>query len=410
MGSRGDVQPFIAIALDLINKGHDAVIIAPENFKDYVEGFNVSFRPVSTNAEKSIQTPEILKLLKTGNILRFISHINKITAETAPQLNKEIVAWTLDCDFLIAASLTSFMALCIGEKYNKPVGMVFLSMPITPTREFPHAIFGRVNLGWLNKATYKLNSLLWLSFKGAVTGFRKSLGLPYKNMMGYLGRSNTLTLYPMSKHLLTKPKDWVSNTHVTGFLSLPPDSRANHFMDKLPDGFEAWLKAGDQPIYIGFGSIPIPDPVKLVGIMMEILNTTDHRILFCIGWSVIAEIPQHKNLFVVPSVNHDRVLPLCKVAIIHGGIGTVGAVIKSKIPVIIVSILADQPYNGKMVEQLKIGVHIPFKTVNTQKLLKAIALTQTEEYKRNAETLGEKINMEDGAAECVEIMEAYFNR
>jgi UDP:flavonoid glycosyltransferase YjiC (YdhE family) len=180
-------------------------------------------------------------------------------------------------------------------------------------------------------------------------------------------------------------------------------------MDKLPDGFEAWLKAGDQPIYIGFGSIPMPDPVKFLGIITKILNTTSHRILFCIGWSVIAEIPQHKNLFVVSTINHDWVLPLCKVAIIHGGIGTTGAVIKAKIPVVIVSILADQPYNGKMVEQLKIGVHIPFKTVTTQKLLKAIALTQTEEYKRNAKVLGEKVDTEDGVAECVEIMEAYFN-
>ncbi|MFA9198137.1 MAG: glycosyltransferase [Aquirufa sp.] len=409
MGSRGDVQPFISLSIGLMKRGYDVSIIGPENFKEFVEGFNVDFRPISTDAEKSLQTPEILKLLKTGNILKFIRHINKISSFNAPQLNKEIVEHTFDCDFLLTSSLTSVMVYCIGEKYNKKVGVVFLSMLLTPTSEFPHSILGSINLYWLNRFTYILNSLLWLSLKKSTTDFRKSLGLPYKNMMRYYFDSNLLTIYPVSKFLFNQPKDWSSNTHITGFLSLPNIERINHVMEQMPIGLEEWLNQGEKPVYIGFGSIPIPDPDKMMSIITEILKTTNYRIVFCIGWSVIPNLPKHPNLFVVSHINHEWLLPQCKVGVIHGGIGTTASVIKSKIPAVIVSVLADQPYNGKMIEKNKIGFHIPFSKITTKRLIEGIEKSQQEEIIQNSILLGEKINKEDGLNECLELIELYFN-
>ena len=192
----------------------------------------------------------------------------------------------MDCDYLLTSSLKSLMVCCIGERYNKKVGVVFLSMLMTPTSKFSHSILGSINLYWLNRFTYKLNNLLWLSLKKSITDFRKTLGLPYKNMMDNYLKSNILTIYPVSKFLFTQPNDWDSNTHITGFLSVPNSSRTNHFMEKVPAELEEWLGQGEKPIYIGFGSIPIPDPEKMMSIIMEILNTTSNRIVFCIGWSV----------------------------------------------------------------------------------------------------------------------------
>jgi UDP:flavonoid glycosyltransferase YjiC (YdhE family) len=409
MGSRGDVQPFISLSIGLMKRGHDVSIIGPENFKEFVEGFNIDFRPVSTNAEKSIQTPEILKLLKTGNILKFIRHINKITEETGPQLNKEIVKLSMDCDYLLTSSLTSLLVCCIGEKYNKKVGVVFLSMLMTPTSKFSHAILGSINLYWLNRFTYKLNNFLWLSLKKSITDFRETLGLPYKNMMDYYLKSNILTIYPVSKFLFTQPNDWDSNTHITGFLSVPNSSRTNHFMEKVPAELEQWLGQGEKPIYIGFGSIPIPDPEKMMSIITDILNTSSNRIIFCVGWSVILNLPKHPNLFIVSSINHEWLLPQCKVGVIHGGIGTTASVIKSKIPVVVVSILADQPYNGKMIEKNKVGIHIPFQKITTKRLLEGIERVQSKEYIQNSVNLGNKVNTEDGLNDCLGLLEDYFS-
>lgn len=408
MGSRGDIQPFISISIGLMKRGYDVSIIGPENFKDYIEGYNINFRPINTNSKKLIQTPEILKLLKTGNILKFIRHINKITLITGPKLNKEIVEMSMDCDYLLTSSLTSLMVLCIGERYNKKVGVIFLSMLMTPTSEFSHSILGSRNLLWFNRVSYFLNNILWWSLKKSITDFRRTIGLTYKNMMDYYINSNTLTLYPVSKFLFTQPKDWGSNIHITGCLSIPNDRRTNHFMEQIPHDLIDWIVKGDKPIYVGFGSIPIPDPNKMMNIIVEILNTTNNRIVFCSGWSVIPNLPKHPNLFIISNINHEWLLPLCKLGVIHGGIGTTMSVIKSKIPMVVVSILGDQPYNGKMVEKNKIGIHIPFYKITSKRLLVGIEKIQTEEYKQNSIKLGNVINTENGLNECLDLIEKYF--
>lgn len=180
-------------------------------------------------------------------------------------------------------------------------------------------------------------------------------------------------------------------------------------MEKVPAELEQWLGQGEKPIYIGFGSIPIPDPEKMMSIITDILNTSSNRIIFCVGWSVILNLPKHPNLFIVSSINHEWLLPQCKVGVIHGGIGTTASVIKSKIPVVVVSILADQPYNGKMIEKNKVGIHIPFQKITTKRLLEGIERVQSKEYIQNSVNLGNKVNTEDGLNDCLGLLEDYFS-
>jgi sterol 3beta-glucosyltransferase len=98
----------------------------------------------------------------------------------------------------------------------------------------------------------------------------------------------------------------------------------------------------------------------------------------------------------------------CKLAIIHGGIGTVGAVLHGQIPMIIASILADQPNNGKLITKKKLGVHIPFRKLSYDKLLKAINLISTEGYTPNAHATGAKMKLENGVEESVKLIEGYL--
>src|ERR1700761_4140802 len=90
-GSRGDVQPFVALALTLIRRGQDVTIVAPENFKDFVQGFGVSFSPITGDSETKINSPEALRLLEGGNVFKFIYHLVKISEKTASQVNHDIL-------------------------------------------------------------------------------------------------------------------------------------------------------------------------------------------------------------------------------------------------------------------------------------------------------------------------------
>ena len=161
-------------------------------------------------------------------------------------------------------------------------------------------------------------------------------------------------------------------------------------------------------MYIGFGSIPVPDPILLITVLNDVLAITNHRFIFCKGWSRLSNLPNHDNLFIVDEVDHGWLLPKCKTAVYHGGAGTLAAVMKAKIPGIIVSIFGDQPMWGKMVARKKIGMHIPFRKLTTEKLLQAINETQTTAFRRNAWEAGEKVNAEDGVKLAIENLEAYF--
>jgi sterol 3beta-glucosyltransferase len=306
---------------------------------------------------------------------------------------------------LICSSLATLMCLSLAEKWQIPVAAVFLSMPLTPTRCFPHSILGYRNFGPLNRATYALNQLLWLTVRRTQNEFRTTLGLPPKNMMRALLKGHHFTAYAMSRHLLKRPADWPPSTHVTGFLRVPAALRADHPMDQCPDGLKSWLDSGPPPVYVGFGSIPIPDPKKLISILYELLEQDDMRILFCQGWSVVPEMNNHARLFATKMVDHEMILPQCRSAVIHGGIGTTAAVMHAGIPMVIVSVLADQPHHGRWMEQLGLGVHIPFRNLSYDRLKNALLDIRAPEFLARAKKLSVDLSRENGVREIADLLE-----
>lgn len=235
--------------------------------------------------------------------------------------------------------------------------------------------------------------------------FRRSLGLPVLkiSILEKIAHEKILNLHCFSPALLARPDDWAPQNQITGFLFLP---RTTH--DKTPDDLIPWLDAGEKPIYIGFGSIPIPDSQLFTKIITELLGTTSHRFIFCRGWSLPMNLPKHTNLFQVKTIDHQWLFPRCKSAIIHGGVGTTAAVLRAKIPLVIVSIIADQPWWGKIIESKKLGVHIPFKKLTTQKLLGAIEKIQTPNFQYNAFETGKRINQENGLKQTIDALEIYL--
>jgi sterol 3beta-glucosyltransferase len=405
-GSRGDVQPFIALALALMEKGHAVTIVTNENFRVFVEGFGVPYLPITGDTEKIINSPDALKLLEGGSIFKFFYHIQKVSAETADQSNRDILQACANFDHLITSVLPLPLVYSIAEKYRKKLAVVFLSVPPVPTKEFPFQVFGAKGHPWFNRLSYRLTGLAYLMIRKKMNEFRKEIGLPPTNVMKALLKSNTLAITAISQLLLPQPKDWPSNAHVTGFLFLPPAAREKPGQTEIPQGLETWLAKGDTPVYMGFGSIPIPDQGKLIRTLKGLLDKK--RVVLAAGWSTLNNLPTHPNLFVVKYVNHDWLLPRCTAAIIHGGIGTIAAVLRSGKPIIVVSILADQPINGQMIEQKKLGFHIPFKQLSPEKLLQAIRTADNPQTTKNCLAAAATIKAEDGVGKTTHLMEQYF--
>lgn len=411
-GTRGDVQPYIALALGLMDKGHQVTLSAPSNFKDFVEGFGVPFQGLYGNAEEMMNSSEGQSVLQSENTIKLMKHFFKVLNNMKVLLRKSYFDAISKVDYIIANSATLPIVSAIAEKQNKKVALTYFMPPVVPTTEFPLGDFDFLNFSWYNKLTYKIaHSFYWKFVKQETNEYRQELGLPIlkKNLVTHINEQKPLDLYCISPTLIQQPKDWESHHKITGFLTVPNQKRETHSFDKTSTELTKWLAQGDKPIYIGFGSNGVGNKEKFATILKDILDRTEERILFCTGWSLLDNIPTHKNLFVTKYINHEAILPKCKVGIFHGGAGTLATMLRNNLPVIIVSFYTDQPTWGKIVEQKKIGIHIPVKLLTADKLISSIGLAQTDEIKNNVLAIGQSIRNENGLENAVNEIEKYFN-
>lgn len=410
-GTRGDLQPYIALALGLINNGHQVTISATEDFKAFVEGFGIPFQPLFGNAEAMMNSTEGQAILKSENPIKLMKYYFKVLHETRTPLRKSYLDAISKVDCIVANSMTLPIVSAIAEKQNKKIALTYFMPPIVPTKEFPLGDFDFLNFSWYNKLTYKIaQAFFWKFVKKDTNEYRSELGLPVltENLIKYIDKQKVLDLYCISPTLIAQPDDWESHHKITGFLTIPVQNRATHFLDKTSIELNDWLSRGSKPVYIGFGSNGVGNTEKFTSIITAILNKTNERILFCTGWSLFDKLPTHKNLFVAKYVNHETILPRCKVGIFHGGAGTLAAMLRNNLPVIIVSFYTDQPTWGKIVEQKKVGIHIPAKKLTADKLIAAIRLSQSTDIKNNVVSVGQIISNEKGIDNAVTAIENYF--
>jgi len=411
-GTRGDVQPYIALALGLMEKGHQITLAAPENFKAFVEAYGILFHPLHGNLESAMNNHEKQANKNAGSQLKLTKFIFKILHEIRGPLRESYVEGFEKVDVIIANRATLPITFSLAEKMNKKIIYSYLMPPMIETSEFPAAHLELLNNRWYNKFSYRFyRFIVWQTIKKDTNEFRKILDLPIlKKPMGhYLKERQAPTFFSISSQLIAQPKDWETRYEITGFISMPKQYRKQHSLDGISAYLETWLNAGEKPMYIGFGSMPF-NPSLIKNILNDLLARTNHRIVFCTGWMELEELPVHPNLCVVKNVNHEWLLPRCKLAIIHGGAGTLTTVLKAMIPVIVVSIFFDQPTWGRIVSKKNIGVHLPMKKLTFERLMSAIKKTQCQEMITKTRQIGENINTENGLEKALEFIEKHTRR
>jgi sterol 3beta-glucosyltransferase len=411
-GTRGDLQPYIALALGLMTKQHQVSIAATEDFKELVEGYGISWMPLYGHAENMMNSAEGQAILQTENSIKLMKYYFKVLHNNRQLLRKTYWEAAEKVNYIIANSMTLPVISAIAEKQEKKMALTYFMPPVVPTREFPLGDFDFLNFPCYNRFTYQLaQRMFWKFIKKDTNEYRQLLGLPplKKNLITHLDQKKIPDLYCLSPSLIPQPKDWEPHHQITGFLTLPEQLHDTQETNRIPPELNDWLDQGTPPIYIGFGSNGVGNPQKISRIIYELLQSTQERILFCTGWSQLNELPPHPNLFVTKFTPHELIFPRCKVGIFHGGAGTLAAMLRHHLPPVIVSFYTDQPTWGKIIERKKLGVHIPIKKLTTSKLINAIEQVSTATIKNRVKTLGQEIAQEKGLEKTVEIIHAYFS-
>ncbi|XP_068477661.1 sterol 3-beta-glucosyltransferase UGT80A2 isoform X2 [Phaseolus vulgaris] len=410
VGTRGDVQPFIAIGKRLQDYGHRVRLATHSNFKEFVLTAGLEFYPLGGD-------PKVL----AGYMVKNKGFLPSGPSEIPIQRNqmKEIINSLLpackepDIDSgvpfkaeAIIANPPAYGHTHVAEALNIPIH-IFFTMPWTPTTEFPHPL-SRVKQQAGYRLSYQIvDSLIWLGIRDMINDLRKKkLKLrPVTYLSGSQGSETEIPhAYIWSPHLVPKPKDWGPKIDVVGFCFL--DLASNY---EPPESLVKWLGDGDNPIYIGFGSLPVQEPKKMTQVIVDALESTGQRGIINKGWGGLGNLAEPKDsIYLLDNCPHDWLFLHCKAVVHHGGAGTTAAGLKAACPTTIVPFFGDQPFWGDRVHARGVGPPpIPVDEFSLPKLVGAIKFMLDPKVKKRAIDLAKAMESEDGVAGAVK---AFFKQ
>ncbi|RAH69469.1 putative UDP-glucose,sterol transferase [Aspergillus aculeatinus CBS 121060] len=427
VGSRGDVQPFIALGKVLKSHGHRVRLATHLAFREVIEDEGLEFFSIGGDPAElmafMVKNPGLMphmSTIRSGAIRRRRREMKTIFSgcwrscwETGDGTGMHHIPddpWSETGDYrtkpfvadAIIANPPSFAHLSCAEKLGIPLNMMF-TMPWSATQSFPHPLATvrsqNTKPSAANFASYAIvEIMMWEGLGDLINKFRKrELGLDPLDAIRAPSIAHQLQIpftYLWSPALLPKPSDWAENIDVVGFSFLSSGSDY-----KPPDDLASFLKAGPPPIYIGFGSIVVDNPGSLTRIVFEAIKASGQRAIVNKGWGNLGadekDIPD--NILMISKAPHDWLFQHVSCVVHHGGAGTTAAGLVLGCPTVIIPFFGDQPFWGSIVARAGAGPQpIPYKQLTTEKLTEAIKTALEPSTKEKAKEIGEQMRSEQG--------------
>ena len=406
-GTRGDVQPFVALGQGLMAAGHEVIVCTPDGFRPFIEEHGLAYGYI---ANEFLRLTELT--LQAQGLRAQMAASQQFPKAIRGALDDEWrVAQAYKPD-LIVYHTKSLGSYHIAEKLGIPQ-MLAMPLPTTPTRAFPYPFFAGAKLGGtLNRLTYTLMGLASAMWAGTTNDFRaKTLGLrplgSFADPMVGPDRQPIPVLYPYSPHLVPVPPDFPEHVHVTGYWFLDD---AHHW--QLEPMLAAFLEAGPPPVYIGFGSMAGAQPEKRGRMAIEALIATGQRGVLASGWGALKPEQLPKDMYLIQAAPHDALFPKMAAVVHHGGAGTTAAGLRAGKPSVICPFLGDQPFWGWAIHEAGAGPHpIPQNQLTAGQLATAISTAVRDTaIRERAAQLGNKIRAENGVARAIDAIHNVLDR
>jgi sterol 3beta-glucosyltransferase len=414
VGTRGDLQPFIALGLGLKESGHEVLIISAKNEKDFVQNYGLDFFALNVDIQQLMEGDDVKEMAKGNNPFKFIvSHLkgSKKLKRIMVATQAEIWESCQDADVIIyhpGMPIGFFIAKQLGK-----VSIMANPFPVVATKDYPSILFySAPRLGKaFNLLTHSIfKKLFWALSKPAITAFwnanvKSKMNFSVSPIQQQI-ESGMPVLNGYSELLFSHSEKWRKNIHTTGSWLVETDKAFT-----APEALVQFIKNTEPPIYIGFGSMKDVNSFSITFEMIaSALAITKQRAVVALGWSKLnyAE-PIPENIFLIESIPHSWLFPKMKMVIHHGGAGTTAAGLTAGKPTIIIPHNADQPAWGLRVYELGVGAKPIKKTkLTTENLAAAILFAAQPTIVENAEKLGENLRKENGVREAVRFINGYL--
>ncbi|MEM1059293.1 MAG: glycosyltransferase [Verrucomicrobiota bacterium] len=407
LGSRGDVQPYVALGAALRDRGHAITVSTGAGFEDLINLYGLTAAPLSTNVRELMRDPAVQKAFRslTGKFAAWRKYRNTFRTQLSEWW---AIAREVRPDVLVFHPKGA-AAMHLAEKLRVPAIPAVVVPGLVATREYPTIISPRASLGAFgNQQSHRL--LLWLTRQATSGAFnqwrRDELELPpmsHRDPYGFYhpnGRPGP-RLHGYSAQLQPKPGDWAEHEHVTGYWHLDQASGWR----PSPE-LKAFLETGPAPIFVSFGSMPTDNPAALTRTVLAALKATGQRGVLGLAWGGLQKIEAPEGVFFLEEAAYDGLFPRCAAVVHHGGSGTTHEGLRWGRPTVVCPVLLDQPYWGRRVHAIGAGPGpLPLRRHTAASLATAITEALRAEVAARAAQIGEAMRREPGAAEAARLVE-----
>jgi UDP:flavonoid glycosyltransferase YjiC (YdhE family) len=359
-GSRGDVQPMLALSLALQSAGHLVLLAAPPEKGEWARQMGCPFQPLGNDITAFIDTMKDVH--STPSAIHAIRYLRKEFLSQFHTLPKIIAG----ADLVVGASLVGALS-SVAESMGIAYRYVAFTPSILPSRHYPFPFCKRQGLSEsYNRFTWQMAKIFdRFNLTSLINKGRWQLGLkPVKDAwFNILGQR---VIVASDRAISSVPGDVESDVSQTGYLHL---DQGNQHLEAL----ERFLEAGSPPVYAGFGSMPKKDQANNIPIIVEAARSVGRRAVIAKFWEEPSEFRHSNDVFFISKYPHLKLFPRMAAVIHHGGAGTVATSAISGIPQIVIPHLLDQYYWGSQIYRSNLGPKPIWRSrLTSQKLSGAI--------------------------------------
>lgn len=418
IGTRGDVQPFLALAIGLKASGHNVTICTCPRFRNLISEHGIGFAHLEDG---------LLELLESDFGRAVFENLNDVwgVLRTIPKVLKRVgpihhrmvddcwsAAETSDPDLIIFHP-KMFCVPSFAAVREIPAILTMFQPLHVPTGDRP--LFGRSFGRFYNRCTYHLvHRLTKFGTRGYMHPWRTKHDIHGRSKSS--GPNQTSTDHPIpvmhafSHCVVPRPTDWPKHASITGYWFMPPESNPLKQWHPSPELLK-FLEAGPPPVYFGFGSMAGADPSKVTQVILSAIQKANRRAIVATGWGgVLPEICNDERIFALKSAPHEWLFPRVAAVVHHGGAGTTAAGLRAGCPTVVCPFGLDQPFWGNRIAKLGAGVSpISQKQLTASNLAAALeSVTNMESFRSSAQAIAASIASEDGIANAIQTIEQVY--
>ncbi|MQW75114.1 glycosyltransferase [Nocardioides sp. dk4132] len=384
LGSRGDVQPALAVALELRGRGHEVEVAVAPNLVEFVARLGITAVPVGGDSRDLLGSGLVREDMRSRVPARRLRALRAVASVGWDDLRVGLVPLAARADVVVTGLLGQEVGSAVAEAHD----VRFAALHFCPVRANPVVPIVDLPAVWPDRLARPVQAGAWRAGEAARWHLTRRAENEQRARLGLaearvglperLRDRGALEVQAYDPALVPGLADaWPARRPVVGFLDLGAEERRRLADTDVAEdpALEDWLAAGPPPVYVGFGSMAVGDPRRLVATVGRASAALGVRVVLSTGWN---DFPPgldaaHPHVRIVGPADHATLLPRCRAAVHHGGAGTTAAALRAGLPAVVGWFSADQPIWARLLRDLGVGVGVRFRDLDATTLAAALA-------------------------------------